>query len=394
MLLRLAQSQQSVKFKVYGFNFTSCGKHFTLSITSKASILLCMTNKSQITIAAIALLVIIASSIFIFYKSGSQEVEIKSSVSASSAISSSQFSSLSSNTSTIISSQFSLDKSLISSNLAISSSFGTDAKIIEAKSKNFNCELNPDDYTEIIDLENDCLAFSSRSMCDFDNKEPEIKELKPQLYDESIKLYNNYKSKIISKYSSVVMSCEYIDKDFFEFGLNLYDQEYFKQKTGEYSEGPAIRFSKLYSATKNENRWEVKQIKDTSFDFENPPKPIQTPPCLFPPQAEQGLQRIVQQDYGCYNLTIQTDTVDMSNKTQNDYFTYRTYDIDVISREFAKDIYKDFSNQKLFIVAKDFNFMSDSKYTFTLNVSNSTDNKYSKTYTLEKKRNNSWVIVK
>lgn len=194
------------------------------------------------------------------------------------------------------------------------------------------CELKPDEFTEIIDLNNDCLAFSSRSMCDFENKEPEIKELKPQLYEESIKLYTQYKSKIISKYSLVAMSCQYIDKDFFEFGLNLYDQEYFKQKTGEYSEGPAIRFSNFYSANKVNNLWEIKLIKDTSFDFDNPPTSeiIKTPECLFPQQGNFRFQSIIQSQYGCYDFTINSETIDLSNKVQDEYFTFRLYDLETI----------------------------------------------------------------
>jgi hypothetical protein len=260
----------------------------------------------------------------------------------------------------------------------------------------FSCELKPDDYTEIIDLENDCLAFSSRSMCDFDNKEPEIKELKPKLYDESIKLYNQYKAKLVSKYSLVVMSCEYVDPVSFEFGLNLYDQEYFKQKFGQNSEGPAIRFSKLYSAKKLNNIWDVGILKDTSYNFDNPPiaEVINTPKCLFPEQGNFRFQRIEQTDYGCYDFTIDPATIDLTNKLQDEYFTFRLYDLELISRDFHKDIYKDFAGQKLYIIAKDFNFSSDSKYTFKMDVGNNKEGKYAKKYTLEKKRNNIWVVVK
>jgi hypothetical protein len=258
----------------------------------------------------------------------------------------------------------------------------------------FNCESKPNEYDEIIDLQNDCLAFSARYMCDFDNKEPEIKELKSQLYQESIKLYNQYKPKLVSKDSLVAMNCDYLDPIYFEFGLNLYDPEYFKQKFGQYSEGPAIRFSKLYSAQKTNGIRKINIIKDTGYDFDNPTKQIDTPPCLFPSQAGVGTQRIVKTEYGCYDLTIDKNGFDLNNPVQNEYFTFRLWDIDSISRTFAKDIFKDFVGQKLYIVAKDINFSSDSTYTFTMDVDNNKEGKYAKKYTLEKKRNNSWVLVK
>lgn len=173
-----------------------------------------MDNKKQIIIASISLTAIILVGILIFYKSSSRGEEVKS------------ISSTISNVQSIVSSFLSQSSSseVLSSVILSSSHVSTLSKIesekpivkeqinnIEQKSDKVNtCELKPDNYTDIIDLDNDCLPFSSRSMCDFDNNEPEVKELKPQLYKESVKLYNKYRSKIVSKYSLVVMSCQYV----------------------------------------------------------------------------------------------------------------------------------------------------------------------------------------
>lgn len=115
---------------------------------------------------------------------------------------------------------------------------------------------------------------------------------------------------------------------------------------------------------------------------------------MFPQQGNFRFQRIVQTEYGCYDFTISPDTIDLSNKVQDEYFTFRLYDLETISREFHKNIYKDFADQKLYIIAKDFNFISDSKYTFKMDAGNSKADKYTKTYTLEKKRNNAWIVIK
>jgi hypothetical protein len=135
-----------------------------------------------------------------------------------------------------------------------------DNENLESKKK-YNCELIPDNYMDVLDLEVDCLGFSSRYMCDFDNNEPEIKEIKAQLYEEAENLYDKYRSLVLDKNFFVNMSCKYIDSNYFEFYLVVPDYLYLQKITGEHPESMPIRFANQYSATKFNNIWNIKLNK-------------------------------------------------------------------------------------------------------------------------------------